>query len=351
LRQGKALAETTAKLAVSTVEVVSPSPAKVAANLMLPAQVQPWIEAPIYAQVSGYLKNWTADIGAHITRGQLLAVIETPELDQQLDQARHQLTEQQAALSLAKLTAARYAELIKTASVSEQDNAEKQANLEVAEASVAAAQANVRRIEYTQSFARVTAPFTGTISARTVDVGQLVSANATQLFRLSQTNKLRVYVNVPQAQAFGVKPGYTTELSIPGFPGHPIKATVVATANQISDASRTLLAQLEVDNSAGQILAGSFGQVKWSAAKGKPALTLPESAVMFGADGTRVEVVSQDGTVAAQSVKLGWNLGTMFEILAGVTPEDRVIVNPFDWLVGEKVNVVTAEVMKQEQSQ
>jgi membrane fusion protein (multidrug efflux system) len=351
LRERAALAVETSRLAVPTVTVVLPTPGNATTGLILPAQVEPWMEAPLYARVSGYLKSWKTDIGAHVKAGQLLAVIETPELDQELDQARHQLTQAEAALSIAKITAARYAELVKTASVSEQDNAEKQADLAMSEANVAAARANVRRLEYTQSFAHVTAPFTGTVTARTVDVGQLITANGTQLFRLSQTNKLRVYINVPQDEAFGITHGIAAELLISGLPNHPFKATVVTTANQISDASRTLLTQLEVDNASGQILAGSFGQVKLAAARSETLLTLPENTVMFGAHGSRVEVVLPDGKVASRDVKLGRNLGETYEILGGVTPQDRVVSNPSDWLIGAEVKAVVPKGMKQEHPQ
>jgi RND family efflux transporter MFP subunit len=299
------------------------------------------MEAPLYARVNGYLKSWKTDIGAHVKAGQLLAVIETPELDQELDQARHQLAQVEAALSMAKITAQRYADLVKTASVSEQDNAQKQADLAMSEANVAAVRANVRRLESSQSFAHVTAPFAGTITSRTVDVGQLITANATQLFQLSQTNKLRVYVNVPQDQAFGIKPGSTGELTISGFTGHPFKASVVATANQISKASRTLLTQLEVDNSSGQIMAGSFGQVKLNTAGSNIPMTLPENTVLFGANGPRVEVVLPNGKVAVRTVKIGRNLGGMFEIIEGVTPNDRVVANPSESLTnGAVVSVI-----------
>jgi len=351
LRERAALAVETRRLSIPTVAVVSPKPGNASTGLMLPAQVEPWMEAPIYARVNGYLKSWKTDIGAHVKAGQLLAVIETPELDQELDQARHQLTQSEAALSIAKITAARYAELVKTASVSEQDNEEKQAYLAMSEANVAAARANVRRLEYTQSFARVIAPFAGIITARTVDVGQLITANVTQLFRLSQTNRLRVYVNVPQDEAFGITHGIVAELQITGLPNHPFKATVVTTANQISDASRTLLTELEVDNASGQILAGSFGQVRLSTPRKETFLTLPENTVMFGAQGPHVEVVLPDGKVASRNVKLGRNLGGSFQIISGVTPQDRVVSNPSNWLLGIKVKVVVPKGMEQEQAQ
>lgn len=349
LMERAALAVQTKKLAVPTVAVVSPKPGNAATGLMLPARIEPWMEATIYARVSGYLKSWKVDIGAPVRSGQLLAVIETPELDQELDQARHQLIQTEAASSIAKTTAARYADLIKSASVSEQDNAEKQADLAMSEANVAAARANVRRLEYTQSFARVIAPFAGTITSRTVDVGQLITANVTQLFRVSQTNKLRVYVNVPQGEAPGIKPGLTGELLISGFHDRPFKVTVVTTADRISDASRTLLTELEVDNASGQILAGSFGQVKLDTVRSNARLTIPENAVLFGAQGQHVEVVMPDGKVEARNVTLGRNLGGMFEVTAGLAPHDRVVSNPYDWLVGIKVNLAPPKEIRQEQ--
>jgi multidrug efflux pump subunit AcrA (membrane-fusion protein) len=218
-RERAALVNETAELAVPTVTVVSPAPGKAAATLLLPAEVKPWIDAPIYARASGYVKRWLVDIGAPVKAGELLAEIETPELDQQVDQARHELAQAEAALALAKSTAERYTLLLKTASVSEQDADEKQSDFALKTASAAADRANLRRLENLQAFARVTAPFAGTITARNIDVGELVAAgNAKELFRLSQTDKLRVYVSVPQTDAFSVRADQPAEMLIPEFP-------------------------------------------------------------------------------------------------------------------------------------
>jgi RND family efflux transporter MFP subunit len=342
LLQRAALAKETRELAVPKVSVVMPAPGKAGAGLILPADIQPWVEAPIYARATGYLKRWLVDIGTNVKAGQLLAVIETPDLDQEHDQARHQLTESEASLSLAKITAARYAELVKTASVSEQDNAEKQGDLALKTAGVSAARANVRRLEYLKSFSHVTAPFAGTITARNCDIGELIAAgNSKELFRLSQTNKLRIYVRVPQTNALGIKPDQTAELMIPEMPDHPFSAKVVRTAGQISDDSRTLLTELEVDNKQGKILSGSFGQVKFINTKSESTLTLPSISVMFGAEGPHVALVTPDGKIELRNVKLGRNFGPTIEILAGVGINDRVVSNPSESLTnGVTVSIV-----------
>ncbi len=333
-----ALTKETHELAVPKVSVVMPAPGKAGDGLILPAEIQPWVEAPIYARATGYLKRWLVDIGANVNSGQLLAIIETPDLDQELEQARHQLAESEALLSLANITAARYSELVKTASVSEQDNAEKQGDLALKTASLSASRANVRRLEYIKSFSRVTAPFVGTITARNCDIGELIAAgNGKELFRLSQTNKLRIYVRVPQTNALGVTPGQTAELLIPELPNHPFNAKVVRTAGQISDDSRTLLTELEVDNTSGKILAGSFGQVKFTNTKNESTLTLPSNSVMFGAEGTRVAMVKPDGKIELRNVKLGRNFGQAIEILSGVDKNDRVVFNPSESLTDSTV--------------
>jgi len=351
LLQRAALAKETRELAVPKVSVVMPAPGKAGSGLLLPAEIQPWVEAPIYARATGYLKRWLVDIGTNVKAGQLLAVIETPDLDQELDQARHQLVETEAALSLSKITAARYAELVKTASVSEQDNAEKQGDLALKTASVSAARANVRRLEYLKSFSHVTAPFAGTITARNCDIGELIAAgNSKELFHLSQTNKLRIYVRVPQTNALSIKPGQSAELIIPEMPDHPFDAKIVRTSGQISDDSRTLLTELEVDNKHGKILAGSFGQVKFINAKSELTLTLPSNSVMFGAEGPHVALVTPDGKIKLRNVKLGRNFGPTIEILTGVSPHDRVVSNPSESLT-DGVTVSVVESVKNKKSE
>jgi RND family efflux transporter MFP subunit len=334
LRRNALLAETR-ELAIQTVSVVSPTPGKTTAGLILPAEAKALVEAPIYARTSGYLKRFLVDIGSRVKEGDLLAEIDTPELNQELDQARAQLAQAQAALALAKTTADRWAVLLKTASVSEQEAAEKKADLELKAATVEAARANVRRLEDLQSFERVTAPFAGTITVRGTDVGQLVTASSgNELFRLAQTGTLRVYVRVPQAAAQGVAPGQTAEVTIPELPGRVFPAKVVRTSGAMSADSRTLLVELEVDNSRGEILAGTYVQVRLTAATANPALTLPANTLLFRSEGPQVGVVGADNKVELHSITLGRDFGPSLEILGGIGPTDRVILNPADSLVG-----------------
>ena len=343
-RERAALAREAGELALPTVAVVSPAPAKAPPGLLLPAEVQPWIDTPIYARSTGYVKRWLVDLGAHVKAGQLLAEIETPELDQELERTRHELAEAQALLGLSKITAERYSVLLKTASVNEQETAEKQADYTLKAAVAGAARANVRRLEELRGFARVTAPFDGTVTARDVDVGDLITAgSAKQLFRLAQTDRLRVYARVPQTGAVAVAPGQQAELLVPERPNRVFPATVARTAGAISPDSRTLLVELEVDNSRGEILAGSFAQVRLMKAKGAPPLTLPGNALLFRAEGPQVGVVGPGDKVELRSVKLGRDFGTTVEILSGVGPKDRVVLNPLDGLTSvTRVRVAAA---------
>ena len=368
LLERAALTETTRKLAVPAVAVVSPEPGSATAVLMLPAQIEPWIETPIYARVSGYLKSWKVDIGARVKEGEVLAVIEKKDLDAQVAQAEANLKAAEAGVDISRASlwpvvnadggydvldnryptrdSNTFAGLKMSVPLfNGEDKYRKRQSRDLKDA----AKASLEYGKVQLSYATITAPFSGTITSRTADAGQLITANATQLFQLSQTGKLRVYVNVPQDEAFGVKPGDTAELLISGLSGRSFKATVVATADRISDASRTLLTQLEVDNSSGEIVAGSFGQVKLSATRSKAELILPENTVLFGADGPHVAVVLPDGKVVAQSVKLGRNFGMAFEVLAGVTAHDRVVSNPSEWLMGMEVNAVAVDKRKQDQ--
>jgi membrane fusion protein (multidrug efflux system) len=332
LRQA-VLAETR-ELAILTVAVVSPSPGNPTPGLTLPAEIKPLVEAPIYSRSSGYLKRYLVDIGSQVKAGDLLAETDAPELRQELARARAELLQVEAALTLAKTTAARWADLVKTASVSEQEAAEKHADLELKSATVEAARANVHRLEELQSFAQVKAPFAGTITARGTDVGQLISpASGKELFRLAQTATLRVYVRVPQAAARGVVPGQSADLTLPDLPGRVFAAKVVRTAGVMSPDSRTLLAELEVDNTRGEILSGSYAQVRLIESKIEPPLTLPSNTLLFRAEGPQVGVVRTDGSVELRRVDLGRDSGPTIEIVSGVTLADRVILNPPDSLV------------------
>jgi len=341
-RQSRLTLTDTTQLAIPSVSVVSPTTGTNADGLILPAEIKPWLEASIYARANGYLKGWVADIGAHVEAGQLLALIETPDLDQQLAQARAELDLAQANLHLAETTDNRWKELLKTASVSEQEAAEKAAARETAAASVEASRANVRRLEELVSFQRVVAPFAGTVTIRAVDVGDLIVAGSggNQLFHLAQADKLRVYVRVPQTSAFGIASGQAASLTIPELPDQRFPARVVTTSEAISATSRTLLTQLEVDNSQHRILPYSYGEVRFDESKANPVLTLPSNTLLFRAEGLQVAVVDSNGTVELRKVQVGRDFGQTVEIIAGVTAADRVITNPSDSLVsGIKVRV------------
>ena len=341
-RQSRLAVSDTSQLAIPSVSVVVPAPGTNGGGLVLPAEVKPWLEASIFARANGYLKNWVADIGAHVEAGQQLALIETPDLDQQLEQAKAQLVLAQANLHLAEVTDNRWKELLKTASVSEQAAAEKAAARETAAASVEADRANMRRLQELVSFQKVVAPFAGTVTIRAVDVGDLIVAGSggKQLFHLAQADKLRVYVRVPQTRAFGIAPGQAASLTIPELPGQPFPAKVVTTSESISIISRTLLAQLVVDNSQHRILPYSYGEVRFEESKANPALTLPSNTLLFRAEGLQVAVVSSNEVVELRKVQVGRDFGQTVEIIGGVTPADRVITNPSDSLVtGIKVLV------------
>ncbi|MDB6037879.1 MAG: Efflux transporter, family, subunit [Verrucomicrobiales bacterium] len=343
MKQSRSTATDTGQLAIPSVSVVSATPGTNHDGLVLPAEVKPWLEASIFARANGYLKNWDADIGAHVKAGQQLAIIETPDLDQQLEQARAQLALAQANLHLAEVTDNRWKELLKTSSVSEQAAAEKAAARETAVASVEAERANMRRLQELVSFQRVVAPFAGTVTIRAVDVGDLIVAGSggKEMFHLAQADRLRVYIRVPQPGALGIVPGQPATLSIPELKDRPFPAKVVTTSESISTTSRTLLVQLEVDNSQHRILPYSFGEVRFDGNTGNSALTLPSNTLLFRAEGLQVALVNSNGTVELRKVQIGRDFGQSVEIEGGITPADRVITNPYDSLVsGSKVQIV-----------
>ena len=340
-RQRSVLLTETEELATPTVNVTSPTPGQAVPGLLLPGEIKPIVEASIYARASGYVKRCLVDIGASVAEGQLLAELDTPELNQELAQVRAQLDQATAQLNLAKTSADRWAKLVKTASVSAQEDAEKDGDYKLKTAAVEAAQANLHRLEELKSFARVTAPFTGTITARGIDVGDLVAANSTkELFHLDQTRTLRVFVRVPQSLAHNIAPGQAAEVTIPELPKRAFPAKVVRTAGAMATDSRTLLTELEVDNAKAELLAGCYAQVRFLDAKLDATLTLPATSVIFRAEGTQVGLVNSAGTVELRSIKIGRDFGPIVEILDGVQPADRVILNPSDSLVnGAKVRV------------
>jgi membrane fusion protein, multidrug efflux system len=288
------------------------------------------------------------DIGDHVTNSQMLAEIETPDLDQQLEQAKAELDQALANLGLAKITADRWTELLKTSSVSDQEAAEKQSDYTLKQADVSAAKANVRRLEELKNFARVVAPFDGTITTRNTDIGQLISANGgVELFRLAQTDPLRVSVRVPQSLIYAIAPGQTAELTFQEKPGRIFTATVTRTAGAVDPASRTLQVELQVPNPKGEILAGSYAQVRFNEATDPDGLTLSDNTLIFRAQGMQVATVDTNHVVHLRSIKLGRDFGSTVQVLNGLAANDRVILNPPDSIAdGMTVQVAPAAEIK-----
>jgi RND family efflux transporter MFP subunit len=341
-RHGQNLRADTQELSIPSVNVVRAAPGVTLAGMLLPAEVRPYVEAPIYARASGYVTQWSVDIGAQVKAGQLLAVIDTPELDQDLEAAKAGLVQAQAALSLSKVTADRWAELLKTSSVSEQENAEKAADLQLKQANIDAAKATVQRFVDLKAFSRVTAPFPGTITGRDIDVGDLISPGK-ELFRLADTHTLRVFVRVPQSATPGLAVGADADIIVPEMPGRKFPAKVVRTAGAIDVTSRTLLIELDVNNANNEIIAGSYAQVSFHDTHANPALVLPSNTLLFRAEGPQIGVVLSDGQVELRSILLGRDLGQNIEILSGVTTNEPVIINPSDSLVtGTRVRMAAA---------
>ena len=330
LSRQKLLAETRVD-AVPAVETVLPTTAKANLSTPLPADVQPFIEATIHARASGYLKNWFVDIGDHVTNNQTLAEIDTPELVEQLAQARAELDQASAARDLAKITADRWTDLLKTASVSDQETEEKKSDSVLKQANVEAARANVQRLEDMKNFDRVTAPFDGVVTVRNTDIGQLIAAGSgPELFRLAQTNPLRVYVRVPQMLIHSIVPGQKATLAFQDLPGREFVATVTRTAGAVDPTSRTLQVELQVPNPHGEILAGSYAQVSFNESAAADVLTLSDKALIFRAQGMQAAVVGPDNKAHLRSLKLGRDYGNTVEVLAGLTATDHVILNPPD---------------------
>jgi len=340
LHHEKELNADTQELATPTVNVVTPQQGQKLSGMLLPAEAQPFVDAPIYARANGYVTKWYHDIGDKVAAGTVLAEIDTPELDQEWNEAKANLEQAKAALALAQVTADRWAELLKSSSVSEQEEAEKAADLKLKQANVDAAKATVHRFEDLKAFCNVTAPFPGTITARDIDVGDLISSGK-ELFRLSDTHTLRVFVHVPQSSTPGLAPGAEADIIVPEMPGRKFPAKVVRTAGAIDTASRTLLTELDVDNASNEIISGSYIQVSFHDMNASPILVLPSNTLLFRSEGSQVGVVSPDGRVELHNLMLGRDLGANVEILSGIGPNDKVIINPSDSLVsGARVRMV-----------
>jgi RND family efflux transporter MFP subunit len=339
-----ALRKETAQMAQPTVAVIHPERAAQAEEVVLPANVQAFISAPIYARTNGYLKKWYADIGAHVKEGQLLAEIETPEVDQQLQQARADLGTAQANLHLAEITANRYQDLLKTNSVSQQETDNTIGALAANRATVQANQANVSRLQQLQSFEKIYAPFSGVITARKTDIGDLIDAGAsggskTDLFDIAQPDKLRVYVNVPEAYSQAAKPGLTAELALSEFPGRRFQGRLVRTAESIDSASRTLLVEIDVLNPTGVLLTGSYAEVHLKLPGGASSFVVPVNALLFRKEGLRLAIV-RDGKAVLTPVTPGHDFGDRIEIVGGLQGGESIIVNPPDSILsGQSVRV------------
>jgi membrane fusion protein, multidrug efflux system len=335
----------TKQLAVPNVSVVSPNVGTSGDGLMLPAEVKPWQEASIFSRVNGYLKSWDVDIGAHVEQDQLLAKIDTPDLDHQLEQARSQAALAQKSYDLAKITNEKWQRLWHEGVVSELD-AQNTATAEATtKANADAFAANLRVLEQQVSFKRVTAPFAGIITARNTNVGDLIVANNTgmEMFHIQQTNPLRIYFRVPQANATDIHVDQTIDVVFPDLGGKTIPAKVATTSESIAANSRTLLVELHVDNPNNEIQPGSYAQARLTSGQLGQLVTLPNNTLLFRAQGLQVGVVKPDNTVELRDIKVGRDFGTSIEIVQGVTPADKVILNPADSLVtGDVVRIAGA---------
>ena len=330
------LKQTTEQAAVSDVAVVHPKENPPTEEIVLPGGTQAYINSPIYARTNGYLINWFHDIGARVKQGDLLAIIDTPELDKQLEQGKADLQTAKANLALARITADRWENLIKTRSVSQQSTDQAVQNLSALEATVASFAANVRRLEDLVSFEKVYAPFDGIVTVRNTDIGWLIDAGAnpasSQLFQMAQINILRVFVAVPQVYASAARLGATATITLDEFPGQTFHGSVARTSNAIDLASRTLNTEVDVSNPTGQLLPGAYVQVHLKLPYRTKAVTIPSNTLLFRSEGLRVGVV-RNNTAQLLPITIGRDYGATVEVVSGLTAADEVIVNPSDSLI------------------
>ena len=343
LRASQQLAVATAAASIPTVNIVQPEVGGQRA-LVLPGELRAFYEAPIYAQVSGYLQNWYADIGTRVQAGQLLADISTPDLDQQLLQAQADLQVAVANEQLAAVTAKRWDALLAQDAVSQQDADDRNADLQARIAEVAAARANVQRLQAMEAFKRIVAPFAGVVTSRSTDVGALISVgspNQRPLFTVDDERRLRIYVDVPQLYTADVKPGMPATFTVPQYPQKTFRAVLTSTADAIATSSGTLLVQFQIDNKGGLLRPGDYAQVHIALSEHDEAITVPASALMFRDSGMEVAILGPRNHVAIRHVSLGRDFGTTVEIADGLDRDDWVIDNPPDTLeAGDVVRAV-----------
>ncbi|HET6180365.1 MAG TPA: efflux RND transporter periplasmic adaptor subunit [Candidatus Sulfotelmatobacter sp.] len=348
VKAATALETVTAQMAVPSVAVVAPKRTAAAQEIILPGNIQPFITSPIYARTDGYVKKWYFDIGAHVKTGDLLALIQTPEVDEQLAQAQSTLATAQANLELAQITKARYQGLLTKHAVAQQDVDNANGTYAANKAIVDADTASVRHYAALVSFEKVYAPFDGVITARNTDIGDLInsgssSAPRTDLFHVAQTRTLRVYVNVPEEYSQGVKPGQTAaEVALAEFPAKRFPGKLVRTAEAINGITRTLLVEVDIDNPSGTLLSGSYAEVHMQIPVQNSTFLLPVTSLIFRGEKLQVGVV-RDGKVTVRDVIPGHDLGDQIEIVSGLKADDQVVTNPPDSLVtGEEVKIVQA---------
>jgi RND family efflux transporter MFP subunit len=352
IRQRQLLRQQTQYSAEPVVVVTHPERENPAEEVVLPGNMQAFIDSPIYARTNGYLKAWYHDIGQHVKQGELLAVIESPEVDQQLAQAKEDLSTAQANLKLAQITAARYTDLFKTDSVAKQevDNAVQDAQAK--STTVKSAQANVARLQQMVDFEKVYAPFNGVITARNTDIGQLIDSGSSggstrELFHVAAIDKLRVFTNVPQVYSHAARPGITADLTLPDLPKRRFRGKLVRTAESMDPNTRTLLVEIDVNNNSGLLFAGAYAEVHFKIHSNGTTLVVPSTSLVFRSEGLRVPVV-EENRVALLPVLVGRDFGTTMEILSGLKDDAQVILNPPDSLVdGELVRVVPAKASKE----
>jgi RND family efflux transporter MFP subunit len=347
VRARAAVSAETAAMAVPMVNVVSPQRTAPSHDLVLPGNVEPYMTAPIFSRTSGYVKKWYVDIGGRVKKGQLLAEIDTPEVDQQLQQSRGNLATAEANLRLAEITKNRYQDLLKTNAVSQQDVDNAVGTYNANNSIVQANHANVKQLETLQSFEKIYAPFDGIITVRNVDVGDLINSGSapgtrTDLFHIAQPGKLRVYVYIPQEYSQVATPGLTAELTLAEFPGRRFPGKLVRTANAINFATRTLQAEIDVDNPTGKLLSGSYAEVHLKLPGLASTHLLPVDTLLFRSEGLQVAVV-KDGKVALTQVSPGHDFGDQIEILSGLNGDESVIQNPPDSILdGQQVQIAKA---------
>jgi RND family efflux transporter MFP subunit len=345
LRSRKALAAETSELAAPSVVVLQPKQGAPSQEILLPGNIQAFVDAPIYARTNGYLKHWYFDIGSHVKEGQLLADIESPEVDQQLSQAQADLGTAVANLHLSQITANRFSDLIKQDAVSQQETDNAVSDLAARNTAVKSAQANVDRLKQLVAFEKVYAPFDGVVTARNTDIGQLIDSGAAggqarSLFQVAAINKLRVFISVPQIYSQAATPGLPADLTFAEFPGRRFPGKVVRTSRSIDPTARTLNVEVDVDNSKGELLPGAYTEVHLKLKNDIQTLTVPVSALLFRQEGLRVAIAKSDNTAELRAVTLGRDFGDVAEITTGLTGQERIISNPPDSIIdGERLNV------------